>query len=111
MQYYSYTYVADAVSGLLTLFFYGKQGEAYNISYEKSDIRLKDLAELIANVCGKKVIYELPDEHESAGYSTATKARLDNKKLSDLGWRPQYDIRNGIEKTLKILTDMEECNI
>ena len=105
-QFYSYTYVADAVSGLLMVLLCGNSGEAYNISDEHSDITLKDLASLIAKICEKKVIFEIPDEIESAGYSTAVKARLDGSKIHDLGWEPQYDIYNGIERTIKILKDI-----
>ena len=60
-QYYSYTYVADAISGLLTVLLCGKCGEAYNIAEEHSDIMLKDLAALIAGIKGKKVVFEIPD--------------------------------------------------
>lgn len=102
-QYYSYTYVADAVSGLLTVLLKGKSGEAYNIADDASDIRLKDLAALIAGTSGKKVVFEIPDAIESAGYSKATKARLDSAKLQGLGWKAQYDIKAGITRTIDIL--------
>ena len=102
-QYYSYTYVADAVSGLLTVLLKGESGEAYNIADEASDIRLKDLAELIAEKAGRKVIFEIPDAVEAQGYSKATKARLDGTKLRKLGWKPVYDIRGGIRRTMQIL--------
>lgn len=102
-QFYSYTYVADAVSGLLTVLLSGKSGEAYNIADQASDIMLKDLAGQIATISGTKVIFELPDEVEKAGYSTATKARLDGSKLKALGWNAMYSIQEGLERTLKIL--------
>lgn len=102
-QYYSYTYVSDAVSGLLTVLFKGECGEAYNVSDEASDVMLKDLAAMIADQTGKSVIFELPNETEKAGFSKATKARLDNSKLSALGWEATYDIRSGIGQTLSIL--------
>ena len=102
-QYYSYTYVADAVSGLLTILLNGESGEAYNIADEASDITLRDLAAIIAETAGKKVIFELPDAVEAAGYSTATKARLDGSKLKTLGWSPRYDIKGGLERTIAIL--------
>ena len=102
-QFYSYTYVADAVSGLLTVLLKGKSGEAYNIADEASDIKLKDLAEILAELAGKQVIFELPDEVEKAGYSVATKARLDGSKLQKLGWSATYDIRQGLERTVTIL--------
>ncbi len=102
-QYYSYTYVADAVSGLLYGLLKGENGEAYNVVGDSSDIMLKDLAELIASVCGRKVVFEIPNSVESAGYSKATKARLDGSKLMKLGWRARYDIGTGIERTIKCL--------
>ena len=102
-QYYSYTYVADAVSGLLTVLLNGKNGEAYNISDESCDIRLKDLAKMIADYSKTKVVFEVPDEIERAGFSKATKARLDNKKIKELNWKCMYSLEDAIYKTLNIL--------
>lgn len=73
----------------------------------ESDIMLKDLATIVAEMVGKKVVYELPDEVESAGYSKATKARLDGSKLQKLGWKAKYDIRAGMERTIKILKELD----
>lgn len=106
-QYYSYTYVSDAVSGILTVLLKGENGEAYNIAEEHSDIMLKDLATIIASIVGKEVVFEIPDAVEAAGYSTATKARLDGHKLQSLGWVPRYDIRSGMERTIKILKQLQ----
>ena len=105
-QYYSYQYMADSVSGLLTILLRGESGEAYNIAEEHSDIMLKDLAAIIAGMNGKKVVFELPDAVEAAGYSTATKARLAGQKLMDLGWKPRYDIKSGMERTISILREL-----
>ena len=69
--------MADAVAGFLTVILKGESGEAYNIADEASDIMLKDLAKIIADFADKEVVFELPDETEKAGYSKATKARLD----------------------------------
>lgn len=106
-QYYSYSYVSDTVSGLLYILLLGKIGEAYNVADQRSDITLKDLAAIIADHAGKKVVFELPDEIESAGYSRATKARLDGKKLQSLGWQAHYDIEGGITRTIDILKAQE----
>ena len=102
-QKYSYTYTGDAVSGLLTVLLGGESGEAYNIADEASDIMLRDLASIIAEAVGRKVVFELPDAIEAAGYSTATKARLDGSRLKALGWHPRYDIKKGMERTIRIL--------
>ena len=107
-QYYSYCYTADSVSGLLTILLKGESGEAYNIADESSDVTLRDLAKIIADYVGTKVIFETPDATEAAGYSKATKARLDGSKLRGLGWRAQFNIRKGVQRTLGILKNTLE---
>lgn len=107
-QYYSYTYMADAVSGLLYALLCGENGEAYNIAEEQSDIMLKDLAAIIAGIKGKQVVFEVPDAVEAAGYSKATKARLDGEKLKKLGWMPRYTIPTGMKRTIDILESLEK---
>ncbi len=102
-QLYSFTYVADAVSGILYIVLKGENGEAYNIADEKSDIMLKDLASIIAEIADQTVVYENPSLIESEGYSKATKALLNGKKLKGLGWEAKYDIRSGVERTIEIL--------
>lgn len=105
-QFFSYTYMADAVSGLLYAMFKGESGEAYNIADEKGDITLRNLAEFIANLNGKRVVFKQPDAVEASGYSRATKARLNGSKLKVLGWGAKYDIKTGIERTISILKSL-----
>ena len=102
-QFFSYSYVADTVSGILWCLLYGERGEAYNISDAASDITLRDLAKLIAEACGTEVIFELPDETERQGYSTATVAVMDSTKIRAIKWKAQYDIKTGVERTLRML--------
>lgn len=106
-QFYSYSYVADAVSGILYCMLVGKCGEAYNIADDASDITLRDMATVIAEYTGHKVVFELPDAAERAGYSTATKAILDGSKLQELGWKPMYDMKTGLTRTIDILKAIE----
>ncbi len=109
-QNYSYTYMADAVYGLLTVVLKGENGNAYNIADDSSDITLKDLASVIANHVGKEVIFNLPDKTEAAGYSKATTALLDGSKLKSLGWKPFYRIEDGIQRTIDILREIQTDN-
>lgn len=104
-QYFSYCYTADAVAGLLYVLLKGEKGQAYNIADAKSDIRLKDLAACIAESVGRKVVFDLPKEAEAAGYSKATKARLDGSRLKALGWNMKYDLNTGIARTLQMMSE------
>ena len=102
-QYYSYTYAVDAVTGLLTVLLKGENGSAYNVADQSCDIQLKDLAKMIADIAGTQVIFDLPDAIEAAGFSKATKARLNGNKLKGLGWEVAYSLKAGIERTLLVL--------
>ena len=105
-QLYSYSYVADAVIGILLCIFKGENGEAYNISSDNYDIRLKDLATIIAKSLEKEVIFDIPTSTEAEGYSKATKATIDNSKLKSLGMNSLYTINESIERTIKILKQL-----
>lgn len=100
-QFYSFAYAADAVAGLLYGLLKGACGEAYNLADERCDITLKRLAETIAGYAGTKVVFELPADIEKAGYSTATKAILDGRKMRALGWKAMFDIESGVKRTLQ----------
>ena len=102
-QLISYIYVADVVTGIIKILIDGKCGEAYNLADENSEIRIKDLAEKIANITKTKVVYELPSELEKEGYNKATISTLDTSKICSLGWKPEFNIDKGIESTIKIL--------
>lgn len=108
MQYFSYLHVSDVVTGLLYVLLKGASATAYNIADNHCDIRLRDLAALIAHDVGREVTYSLPSDIEHLGASTATTARLDAKKLFALGWHPRYSLIKGVQETLKILQDIWE---
>ena len=105
-QQYSFQYVADSVSGILTVLLSGISGEAYNISDNTGNISLKDLANVIAQLCEKKVVFDLPDKVEAEGFSVVTKALLCGDKIRGLGWLPLYRINEGVERTIAILKEV-----
>ena len=100
-QRFSYLHVADAATGLLYVLLKGTDGEAYNLADENSNIQLKNLAALVAESCGVKVVFDLPDEVESAGYSKATLALMNSAKANALGWWPVCGIERGISEMVK----------
>jgi len=105
-QLFSYSHVSDVVNAMLYIINKGKCGEAYNIADESTNIRLRDLAGILARYNNKEVIFELPDEEERKGYSTATKAIMASDKINELGWKPYYNIEEGLESSLDIMRQM-----
>lgn len=106
-QLFSYMYAADAVAAMLFVLIRGRDGEAYNISSGRTEVRLKEFAGLCAEAAGSKVVYDLPSETERKGYSIADTALLDNTKLLSLGFRPRYEMKDAVERTITILKQSE----
>lgn len=102
-QFFSYTYVADAVSAMLHVLIHGELGVSYNISNQSCDMHLIDFARKCAEWRGKEVVFDLPTEVESKGFSIATKAVLNNERILKLGFEPRYSSSNAIMRTLDIL--------
>lgn len=102
-QYFSYTYVADAVAGLLEVLLHGEVGKAYNVSSEKTNVHLKDFAQICAEYNGRDVVFELPSETERQGYSIAMNAILENDRIKSIGFKPYYEMRNAVWRTITIL--------
>lgn len=101
-QYFSYTYVAEAVAAMLYVMLHGERGVAYNIANDKCNVHLKDFAGACAKWANKKVIFDLPTETEQKGFSIATQAVLDNTRLAALGWTGTLSIEEAILRTLEI---------
>ena len=106
-QFFSYTYVADAVRAILHVLVHGEVGIAYNISNEACNVHLKDFAYYCAEWSGKNVVFDLPSEMEQKGFSVAMQAILDNSRLKEIGWHPQYNIREALNRTFQILSKKE----
>lgn len=102
-QFFSYTYVSDAVAAMLHALNYGEVGSAYNISNEKCNVRLKDFARVCAMYAGKDVAFDMPVDVESKGYSIAMNAVLDNSRLKALGFVPRYEFADAVNRTIEIL--------
>lgn len=107
-QYFSYTYVADAVRAMLFVLFHGETGVPYNVSNEKCNVHLKEFAYYCSVWANKQVVFDLPSETERKGFSVAMQAILDNSRLKGTGWTEEYDIRNAIHRTLNILMSKDE---
>lgn len=102
-QFFSYSYVSDAVAAMLYVMLHGECGQAYNISNEKCNVHLRDFAQMCAEYNGRKVVFELPSETEQKGFSIATQAILDNSKLKSLGFKPKYEMKDAVHRTIEIL--------
>lgn len=100
-QFYSYTYIADAMNAVLYCLFFGKNGEAYNIA--GSDVHLSDMAQILSEIAHTCVKYESPDETEKAGFSRTTTAVMDSSTIEALGFKSHYPLKDTLKRTVSIL--------
>lgn len=102
-QYRSWLYVVDCVSALLYILINGESGEAYNVANDDSNITIKQLAEIVAKIAGKKVVFDLPSEIEKQSGTPIKKSVFDTTKIENLGWHTQTDIKKGLMNTIETL--------
>lgn len=107
-QLFSYLYVEDAISGLLCVALNAASGEVYNLADPNSEVTLRSFAETVANWGETPVTFTAPKQEEAAGYSKATKALLDSRKIKEqLGWEAKTNFSTGIQETLDILREIK----
>jgi len=102
----SYVSVFDTVSGIFKILFEGEDREAYNVSSEKCTASIAQVAKTVAELCSKKVVFDLPDDIEKKGFSAVQNSILDGAKLKKLGFEAEYDIKKGMALTIKILKEL-----
>lgn len=97
-----YCYTMDSISAILYILLKGQSGEAYNVANPDTYISIRDLAEFLRQHFNPsiEVCFELDD---NMGYAPVTKLCLSTEKLGNLGWRPQYDLKEMFERLIMYL--------
>lgn len=106
-QYRSWCYVVDCVSALLHILLKGEKGVAYNIADSSSNITIKELACMIAEIGGKKVICEVPDEIERKGYNVVKQSLFSISRLEGLGWLASGTFYQNMVKTIMLMKSIQ----
>lgn len=97
-QVRSYAYVADTISGMLSVLLVGESGEAYNLSNSLGTISIAGYAREVAKAAGVSLLFEADDSEKSP----FRRAVLDSRKLESLGWHPAFTLEDGIRGTMEI---------
>lgn len=107
-QMRSYCYIADCASIIFSVLVKGRSGEAYNSANSISKITIAGLAETIAEISGRQVVYEAPTSDEVKAFTPIDRQVLSTAKIEALGWKGKFDISTGVLHTIKILEEIED---
>jgi UDP-glucuronate 4-epimerase len=92
-----FTYVDDAVAGLIAALRHGRSGEAYNISGRRS-VALRDALELLG----------APElrQHPCSSTEALVTFGCGRKASAELGYDPSVDLATGLERQLAAATSL-----
>ncbi len=97
----TYTYVAD---GINAIFLVMEKGSSilYNVAADENLISIRELAELIVKLypSGKSKV-TFSEEAGNLPYLPFKLAIMDTRKIRDLGWKPQVDIKKTFKWTME----------
>ena len=107
-QVRSYCYCLDCANAILKVLLDGECGKAYNVSNPESVISIKEMAQLLSESAGVKLIYVMPTESEKKGFNPMLNSSLDASSLINLGWHGLFNAEKGFIHTIKVIKESTE---
>lgn len=97
----SFCYVTDAITGFFKVLLSSANGEVYNVGNDEEEIRMQDLAAVVAG------LFEPPAAVEHVEYPKSYPKEEPQRRVPDLtkikhalGFQPKVSLKSGLERTL-----------
>lgn len=102
----TYTYISDAISAMFKILLNGKNN-VYNVSDERNEVSIKELAETIVNIYPEKNLklkFNIKNKEKNQGYASFKQGILSSKKIrNELKWNAKYSVHDGFKRTIEFL--------
>lgn len=98
----AFCYLADFTLGMFTVLLKGKNGEAYNVGFNK-ETSIIELANILVNLFPEKNLKVIKNDSDKSNEylkSTINRTCPDISKIKLLGWEPKIEIRDGFKRTV-----------
>lgn len=98
----AFCYVSDATLALFLITLSNAKNEIYNVSNETEEVSIKSLAERLIKMYPErqlKLEFQIDKDSETK-YVNFKRTKLNNEKLSSLGFHPQVSLDKGIRNTI-----------
>ena len=108
-SYGNYCYTTDVIRAISLLLLKGESGQAYNICNEETTTTIAGMAEMVAREFGRsqvKVVFDIPQSSKIYGYAPDVKLRLCAEKIKQLGWTPEYNLREMYQRMIDYMNEM-----
>lgn len=93
-------YTFDCINALLYIVLKGNDGDVYNIANPETYISVRGLAEYIRDNFALSIQVVI-DINDNMGYASPSKLNLSTVKLEALGWKPQYNLHDLIQRMIE----------
>lgn len=100
----TYTYISDAISAMFKIIL-ESEDMVYNISDERNEVSIRDLAEIIASIPQKQLnlVFGI-DDGDDKGYAPFKFGLLSSEKIrNELGWKAKFSVKEGFKRTYEYL--------
>lgn len=95
----SFIYITDVIRAIL-LIARRPESDVWNLSNETEEVKVLDLAKIIAQISGDITVKVEPKHNNQLVYTSYKRIPLDCSKLNNIGWYPEIDLFTGISKTI-----------
>lgn len=101
----SYTYIADAISGILTAMVTTSEDNfVFNLANNDNVASIQELAEMIV-AARDETLEIIPRDSDQNTSSTTGQVVLNSDRLKELGWTPRYSLKDTIARTSQFVVN------
>ena len=93
-------YTFDCITALLYIILKGNDGDAYNVANAATYMSVRSFAEYIRDHFAPSIKVVI-DINDNMGYAPPSKLNLSTAKLEALGWKPQYNLHDLIQRMVE----------
>ena len=109
--YRSFCYVTDTVTALLLILLKGKNAYPYNIAADHSNTTIRNFAREAVKVFPERNLtlsFANKEDEEEPDLTkfTNTPEILDHARITDLGWKAEVDLAEGIKRSVETLEEV-----
>lgn len=98
----AFCYVSDAVEGFLRVLLIGKPARPYNIGNDKTEISMKNMAQLISELLGNiKLEFKTSNQKDYLTDNPQKRCPVILRAKKEVHYQPQIDIKKGLERMIK----------